>query len=272
MVGRIVITALVLCLTTGCVQTKPKLPEMIHVEAPFQRFVAPNFEWSQIRRIVVMPFANQMSAGFPKIGDELQAGLAAEMQRAGRFEVVVATRIDPAVRAQDLFQTGQFDELEVLRIAREYQADAVLFANVTQYQPYVPPRIGLSLMLIFPAEGTVIASASGLWDAREATTAAQAQAYFKRTQNFPRSLMGAERVTESPNVFQRFVCQQIAVSMTPTMNNCAIPSGAMLPPEGAAPQDSMMPHESGVPQSGMPPNSNGLQSIPPIPPPGMNIQ
>ena len=69
-------------------------------------------------------------------------------------------------RSGDVFNRGQFDELELLRVAREYDAQAILFGKVTQYYPYTPPKIGLSLIMISPAEGVAIASADGLWDAR----------------------------------------------------------------------------------------------------------
>ena len=205
------ILALVLAIGWGCAHKQtavvPPLP------APYQQFVAQNFDWSSVQRIVLMPLANQTA--YPKVSDELQANLAAELQRAGRFDIVVATRDDPGARAQDVFRGGQFDELELLRVAREYQAQAVLFVNVTQYHPYAPPRVGMSLLLVSPAEGVAIASADGLWDARETTTALQAQTFYKQSLNWPQTLMGADRILESPDVYQRFVCQQVAASLNP---------------------------------------------------------
>lgn len=258
MLSRVFIVALALSLTSGCVHPDKKknvvAPPIRHVEAPFQQFTSKNFDWSSVRRIVLMLPANQTA--YPRVQDELQANLAAELQRAGRFEIVVATRDDPGARAQDIFTSGQFNELEVLRVAREYQSDAVLFANVTQYHPYMPPRIGLSLLLVSPAEGVVIASIGGLWDAREANTSLQAQAAFKQTQNWPRSLLGNERVIESPDVFQRFVCQQIAGSLQPPGSGAGIAVGLSIPAETSTPINGAM-------QSGM--------EIPPVPPSSMEV-
>ena len=190
--------------------------------APYQQFVAPNFDWSTVKRVVLMPMANQTA--YAHVSSELQANLAAELQRAGRFDVVVATQEDAGAKAREIFSRGMFDELELLRIAREYDAQAVLFGKVTQYHPYAPPRVGLSLIMISPAEGVAIASADGLWDAREMTTARQAQAYLQHKLSWRQGLLGIDRVLESPDVYQRFVCQQIATSMNP-------PEGAMLPPQ-----------------------------------------
>jgi hypothetical protein len=196
--------------------------------APYQQFISPTFDWSSVQRVVLMPLANQTA--YPKVTQELQANLAAELQRAGRFDIVVATRDDPGARAQDVFTRGHFDELELLRVAREYQAQAVLFANVTQYHPYSPPRVGLSLLLVSPAEGVAIASSDGLWDARETETAAQAQTFYKQTLNWPQSLLGSNRAMESPDVYQRFVCQQVASSLTPpAAGSMVLPASGFMP-------------------------------------------
>jgi|GEM_PF-1473664 len=222
----------------------------IQATAPYQLHFANNFDWTSIQRVVLMPMANL--SPYPQAGKELLNNLATELQRAGRFEVVVATHDDQCVQSQDVFMSGQFDELEVLRVAREYNADAVVFSQVTQYHPYSRPRVGLSLLMVSPAEGIAIASTSGLWDARETSTANQAIAYFKQTQTFPRSLMLNERVFESPNVYQRFVCEQVANSLS-NPNAGVVPASAMMPP----PTDPTRPPE--------PPLATGVD-IPPSPP------
>ena len=209
-----------LCLCLGCAHSRSS--DTVPAVAPFQQFIAPNLDWSTVQRVVLMPLANQ--SAFPRVAEELQTNLAAELQRAGRFDIVVATHDDPGARSHDVFARGQFDEIELLRIAREYQAQAVLFGTVTQYHPYSPPRVGLSLLMISPGEGIVIASSDGLWDGREAGTAAQAKNYYKQTLDWPQSVLGADRVLESPDVFQRFVCQQIAHTLTPPAEPLIVPT------------------------------------------------
>lgn len=197
--------------------------------APFQQFVAPNFDWSTVKRVVLMPLANQ--SAFAAASSELQNNLAAELQRTGRFDVVVATREDPGGRARDVFSSGSFDELELLRIAREYDAQAVMLGTVTHYHPYAPPRVGLSLIMISPAEGVAVASVDGLWDARELSTARQAQGYLREKLSWRQGLMGVDRAIESPDVYQRFVCQQIASSLIPPETPGAPPELAGRPAE-----------------------------------------
>ena len=200
-----------LTLGTGCAHDRSAEP--LAVTAPFQQYLDPRVDWSSVQRVVLMPMANQTA--YPKIADEMQSNLAAELQRAGRFDIVVATREDPGAKARDVFANGRFDEVELLRIAREHQAQAVLFGQVTQYHPYNPPRVGLSLLMIHPAEGIAIASAEGLWDARETETATQAKQLYAQTLSWPQSALNSDRVLELPDVFQRFVSHQIASSLMP---------------------------------------------------------
>ena len=234
-----------LCLNLGCAHDRPAPPI-----APFQQFVSPNIDWSSVKRVVLMPLANQTA--YPNVAAEMQRNLAAELQRAGRFDIAVATREDPGARALEIFAGGQFDEVELLRVAREYKAEAVLFGQVTQYHPYNPPRVGLSLLLISPAEGIVIASSDGLWDAREIGTAEQAKQHFKQSLNWPQSVVGADRVLESPDVFQRFVSFQVAQSLMPTAAPAVLPEviGSqpfVLPASGEAPLNTIAPYSETPP-------------------------
>lgn len=263
--SRAFIIVLGLLLTSGCIHPrKAKCPPINHAVAPFDQFVAGNFNWASVQRVVLMPLANETP--YPRVSYELQRNIAAELQRAGRFEVVTATRDDHGARAEDVFASGQFNEIELLRVARQYQADAVLFVNVTNYHPYARPRLGLSLLLVSPTEGIAIASINGLWDTRETGTSLQAQAYFRQTQAWPRSLLGTERVFESPDVFQRFVCQQVAVSLYPAAPNVIGGAPMMTPIENVMPVDASMPAEaSTAADPSMPSGTN----LPPIPPASM---
>ena len=260
--SRAVIITLAVSITAGCtlepVETKlPRIPlgarreirhapPVMQVPAPHQQYFASNIDWRSVQRVALMPFANDTSpmanqTAYPRVVFEMQTNLAAELQRAGRFDVVVVDTDDAGLNSRDVFATGEFNELEVLRVARQHLVDAIIFVKVTQYQPYPPPRLGLSLLMVSPAEGMVIASVNGLWDARESNIAAHAQAYMKQTQNWPRSLFGAERVMESPDVYQRYVSQQVALALYPPAIGAGIAMGQMAPMEQMIPAEAIMP-------------------------------
>lgn len=280
--SRAVIITLTILFGAGCtvefVETKlPKIPlggrhasqqvgrrgpAMVQVPAPHHQFFASNIDWRSVQRVALMPVANETIASanqtaYPRITFEMQSNLAAELQRAGRFDVVVVDKDDTGLNSRDVFATGEFNELEVLRVARQHQVDAIIFVQITQYHPYPPPRIGVSLLMVSPSEGMVIASVNGLWDARETNIAAHAQAYMKQTQNWSRSLFGAERVLESPDVYQRYVSQQVALALYPP----AIGTGLFAPP--MAPMGEVLPAEAIMPTGD--PSILG-PDIPPMPP------
>jgi hypothetical protein len=80
--------------------------------------------------------------------------------------------------------------------------------------------------------------------------------------------MGTDRVFESPDVFQRFVCQQVASAFGPSTGEAGAIS-TMLPPEFVMPVDGTM-------SSGMQPGTpSGLQpemQLPPSPPAALETE
>ncbi len=172
-----------------------------------------DFQWNKVRRVVVVPFANQSQ--YPNSSASIKQAIAAELQSLGNFEVVVAPESDVGPRAANVLSSGKFDELEVLDYAREFNADAVLFGMVTHFQPYEPIHVGLSMIMVYPAESIIVAAVDGLWDTREQATADEAREYYQRRIDHTDSLSRVERVTESSAVFQRFVASQIAAALGP---------------------------------------------------------
>lgn len=186
-----------------------------HIQRPASRpvnlYAAPKFDWASVRRIALMPLANETE--IPHAGHEMRKALAAELQASGRFQVVLPPYDPDQPCSEDVLKEGQFDELEILRLARQHQVQGVLFGSVTQYQPYAPPRVGLNLLMISPVQGVVIASSNDLWDAREQAVAEDARYYHHQNLDWPGSLFVVDRAIESPEVFRRFVAHKVARSL-----------------------------------------------------------
>src|SRR5262245_6537944 len=111
------------------------------------RIVEPQFHnpFPQIFRVAVLPFFNQ-SAEPTVDGDTVAMAYYNELQTIPGFEVmpvgvakqmlaasIAATRAEPRGGAD--FQ----------RLARMMNVDAVLVGSITEYSPYYPPRIGISV-------------------------------------------------------------------------------------------------------------------------------
>jgi hypothetical protein len=190
--------------------------------SPFQQYTAADFDWTSVQRILILPFGNRSPDA--RIPEQVRTALTAELQQAGRFEIVVAPLDEPATGAKEVFDRGQFDEAEILQLSRRFQVQGILYGLVTDYRSYAPPMLGISLLLISPGEAVVVASVDGLWDARDQTTVALAADYYHSTQTFPLSLLGSDRVIESPDIFRRFVCRQVAQSLA-TVPAPTVPPG-----------------------------------------------
>ncbi len=225
-------------LLTGCVRRRQELYSPPSAKfSQFSQYTADDFDWPSVQRVLIMPFGNRSDD--PQIPEQIRTALAAELQKAGRFEIVVAPLDVEAASSKEVFSRGQFDEHEALQLSRRFQAQGILYGLVTQYHAYSPPRLGVSLLMLSPAEAVVVASVDGLFDAREQATVEAAADYYNRTQSFPLSLLGAGRVTESPDVFRRFVSHEIAQSLATVPAPTAPPGSSGQDPARSEPRRSV---------------------------------
>lgn len=244
----------------GCAKPcPPPLPS-----APVcHQFHAPGFDWTTVRRILLVPLANDSS--YPRATLEFQETLAARLQCAGRFEVVLASP-DTQIACRDAVRTnGRFDEAELIELAEDYHADAIAFGTITQYQPYAPPRVGLSLRLVSPRDAAVISSVDGLWDARDKSVTEQARCYTALTLNDDQSLLTCDITSGSPILFRRFACHYAVEAL---VNPVQYPMMESQPVQTASATGS--PNPTSPPQQS--PQTNPAQSgptttfPPPLPP------
>jgi hypothetical protein len=206
---------------------------------------------------------------YPQAIPEIQEALIEQMQCAGRFEVVPASPYGHVSCHDTVRVNGRFDEAELLALADQYHADAILFGTITQYHPYSPPRVGLSLRLIIPADGALAASMDGIWDARDKSVADEARCYNALALKGGDSVLGCELTLESPALFRRYACRQAVEALV----NPAPPPGSQMGLNPGVP----IPYAPGVlPQSQPAPFSpmqapafpmEGLPVAPPLLPP-----
>lgn len=233
-------TLLTACaIATGCATPPPPAappPPSCH------QFQAQGFDWSVVRRILLVPFENDSS--YPHATFEMQESLAAQLQFAGRFEVILAKPGACLACRSAVRENGCFDEAELLDAAESYHADAILFTTITQYQPYTPPRVGLSLRLVRPQDGAVFAAVDGLWDARDCAVAQQARSYAMLVLNTEHSLLACDLAIESPSLFRRFACHNAVEALV---------NPVPYPPAGdVQPASGIQPTPAGPPPAGQP--------------------
>jgi hypothetical protein len=199
-----------LFLAPGCTWLSPRQDQP---PPPCSYYHAANFSAAMGQRVLLMPLAND--SPFPQAPERVGIALAAELQTVGQVEVVLAPCDCDDCLSQVVHTQGSFNETAVLAMAHALHVDTVLTGDITQYQPYAPQRLGLSLRLISPAAGTIIASLDGLWDVRDKNICA----LFRCTENpdCERCVrMKSDLIVTAPRLFHRVVCHQaVEVLLTP---------------------------------------------------------
>lgn len=187
----------------GCHHPPPPEPP------PVSFFRAPETVSPWVRRVLVLPIECE---GNPAAAARFRVALAAELQAAGLFEVV-APPVDACLPAPcHPPSSGRFDESFLAEMARLWQVDAVMYARLTDYHAYWPPRIGVTLHLVEVREATCLASVDGMWDARDAATGAHA-AFEQTTQTASAVLCDPELVLLSPRYYENYVACQVTAAL-----------------------------------------------------------
>lgn len=188
----------------------------------FSQYHLDSWGWDGVARVVVLPFRNE--SGYTRAGEEAREAFVAELQRAGRFEVVATAADDRAYLAAAVRCSGRFDEALILDLARDTSADVVVYGVVSNYSPYPRPRLGLVLQAVGPQEAKVVASADGLWDSTDLAVADRAYVYYRQGVRQRRPWIrnhvianddsfAAEQALESPALFRRFVAREAVLAL-----------------------------------------------------------
>src|SRR6476659_7853465 len=111
------------------------------------RVVEPQFHnpFPQIYKVAVLPFFNQ-SAEPTVDGEAVAMAYYNELQAIPGFEVM-PVGVSKQMLAASINMMGREPRggEEFQRLARQMGVDAVLVGSVTEYSPYYPPRMGLSV-------------------------------------------------------------------------------------------------------------------------------
>lgn len=94
--------------------------------------------------VAVLPFFNETSTENLDTIDFANI-FASELVKFDGFRVVRPRMILASLGEGEVLRRNVDD---VLRVARRHRADAVVVASVTDYDPYVPPRIGISVQFL----------------------------------------------------------------------------------------------------------------------------
>lgn len=162
-----------------------------------------------ILRVVVPPFQDE--TGSPQQTEVVRTALMRALGKRQRFEMIpVGEHELREFLPPSTFETGIIPRDVLLAAARRYRADGVLFGVLTQFRPYEPLIIGMSVELASVGTGEVVWSTSGLYDAGTKAVAQDVHNYSNTNLAGTSSLEGWRINLMSTSRFTEYACARVA--------------------------------------------------------------
>lgn len=202
----------------GCASRGPTLTDEVRLGPVYKptNFAGVPALPAELRRVMILPvYTNGVAPEETAVA--LEGIIMASVLRAQRFEAVALNRADClALFGRREFSTGDALPNGMLeRLGELYGVGAVLFVDLTSYQPYQPQVLGLRARLAMVPTGEVLWSFDEVLSAADAAVRNSARRrYFEREHGmrpFDLSLAGLQ----SPSWFAAFVADEMFVTLPP---------------------------------------------------------
>jgi hypothetical protein len=160
----------------------------------------------------VPPFQDQ--TGSPRQTEVVRTALMRALGKRQKFEMIpVGEHELREILPAATFETGVIPRDVLLAAARRYRADGVLFGVLTQFRPYEPLVIGLSVELASVGTGEVVWSSSGLYDAATCDVTRDVHNFNNKQLAGTSSLEGWRIILMSPSRFTEYACARVAETL-----------------------------------------------------------
>jgi hypothetical protein len=178
---------------------------------------------ARLHRLVLLPVAGGTAASAESAA-ALDPIVVACLQHQNRFEVVQLTRDD----CRRHFLSDELSSvmplpanfMEVLR--RDYEADAVIFVDVTVYKAYQPLEIGLRAKLAMIDDSHLVWTFDNLFSTEDPSVAASATKYLQNREPVMLPSDLSPVILESPSQFAGYVVTAMFATLPPVHATAAI--------------------------------------------------
>lgn len=202
--GRLLLCLVMLAVTpvSGCQQATTCLP----IQKPsFQSDVLNGNGLAGVRRMAIVKFENGTS--FQGVGPSIQAQLAAAVRSTTGCEVVNFGNQQAGGCDFESVLRGEYPFQVLADAYRNYHADAVMFARITEYNPYAPLTLGITIRVIDSRDASLLIALDTRWSLAEQGVLHEYRRYIAT--HFPANQSPAIRLS-SPALFCRFITERIA--------------------------------------------------------------
>ncbi len=167
---------------TGCVVTD--MQHVVHETFYTKEFDTINYHKSdeylnsKLHRVLLLPFTFESQRD--KVVDEVTEAFYVELQKSAKFEIIVPQGFQDILSQQsDIWNRGLIRAETIKEAKKRYKVDAIIFATITQYQPYEPPVLGIKIGMFSAISGNIMWSADAIFDSSEASVIKLVKTYYK---------------------------------------------------------------------------------------------
>jgi hypothetical protein len=138
-------------------------PATIPFQEPqkYSLYTSPQLAVDPPRRIVLVPTGTQARGYQAPI--QFAESFSAAIRQSGICEIVLPSGVECRTTVDGIL-TGQFDEREIVQLARTWHCDAVMFVRVNQFQGFDPLGACVTAALVDANESVVLFAVDGNWD------------------------------------------------------------------------------------------------------------
>ena len=175
----------------------PALPD----PTPSNAFVSQLYSRLRPHRVVIVTPSNRMHEFHEQ--DEFALALVAGLRKHGVFEAVAGAEVPCNLNA---IQSGNFDEQQLVNLANQYNVDAVIYCDVSQFSAYDPLQASVALSIVDARESVVLFCSDGVWNTREPETRSGFEMFLYQNGDD----YSVETRLDSPSEFMSYVADSTA--------------------------------------------------------------
>lgn len=182
--------------------------EYVTVSEPcYSLFVGPQFASNRPRRVLILE--SGQTPGKYLETQNLITELSSQLRQAGIFEVVAPPGERLFVHSDNILQ-GQFDEREIARLSRQYNADAIALVRINEFRAFSPMRASVTMAIVDSNDSVVTFAIDGTWDTTRPATHNEFRRYVCTSCNLPSNSKETQSIyLQSPTRLLAFTASQI---------------------------------------------------------------
>ncbi len=170
-------------------------------------FVSPLFVSHRPRRVLILE--SGQTPGQYQETQNLITEFASQLRRTGIFEVVAPPGERLFVHSDNILQ-GQFDEREIARLSRQYNADSIALVRINEFRAYSPMRASVTMAIVDSNDSVATFAIDGTWDTTRPATQSEFRRYVCTSCNLPANSDETQSIyLQSPTRLLAFVGSQM---------------------------------------------------------------